>query len=198
LDRRAAGERPRADAGGLLPLYPLTAARGPIPAGGHRFDVASYCFRREATHEIDRLQAFRMREFVCMGPPDAATDFRDRWMARAPAFVESLALPHSIAPASDPFFGRTAKLIAQSQIDQALKFELLIPVRSEDKPTACMSFNCHRDHFASTFGLATASGEVAHSACVAFGMDRLALALFATHGLDTARWPHQARESLGL
>jgi seryl-tRNA synthetase len=119
-------------------------------------------------------------------------------MARAPAIAESLGLTHSIAPASDPFFGRTAKLIAQNQIDQALKFELLIPVRSEDKPTACMSFNCHRDHFASTFGLATASGEVAHSACVAFGMDRLALALFATHGLDTARWPHQARESLGL
>jgi seryl-tRNA synthetase len=180
------------------PLYPLAAARGAIPAAGHRFDVASYCFRREATHEIDRLQAFRMREFVCMGSPDEATDFRDRWMARAPAFVESLALPHSFAPASDPFFGRTAKLIAQNQLDQALKFELLIPVRSEDKPTACMSFNCHRDHFGSTFGLSTASGDVAHTACVAFGMDRLALALFATHGLDTARWPQQARESLGL
>ena len=59
-------------------------------------------------------------------------------------------------------------------------------------------FNCHRDHFSSTFGLATASDEIAHTACVAFGMDRLALALFATHGLDTARWPQQARESLGL
>ena len=180
------------------PLYPLAAARGAVPAGALRFDVASYCFRREATHEIDRLQAFRMREFVCMGSPDEATDFRDRWMARAPAFVESLALPHSFAPASDPFFGRTAKLIAQNQLDQALKFELLIPVRSEDKPTACMSFNCHRDHFGSTFGLSTASGDVAHTACVAFGMDRLALALFATHGLDTACWPQQARESLGL
>jgi seryl-tRNA synthetase len=74
------------------PLYPLAAARGAIPAGGHMFDVASYCFRREATHEIDRLQAFRMREFVCMGSPDAATDFRDRWMAQAPAIAESLGL----------------------------------------------------------------------------------------------------------
>jgi seryl-tRNA synthetase len=79
-----------------------------------------------------------------------------------------------------------------------MKFELLIPVRSAERPTACMSFNCHRDHFSSTFGLATASGEAADTACVAFGMDRLALALFATHGLDTTRWPQQARESLGL
>jgi hypothetical protein len=93
----------------------------------------------EATHEIDRLQAFRMREFMCMGPPDPATDFRDRWMAQAPAIAESLGLTHHIAPASDPFFGRTARLIAQNQLDQALKFELLIPVRSAERPTACMT-----------------------------------------------------------
>jgi seryl-tRNA synthetase len=180
------------------PLYPLAAARGEVPAGGLKFDVASYCFRREATHEIDRLQAFRMREFGCMGSPQQAADFRDRWMERAPEIADSLALPQRIAPASDPFFGRAARLIAQSQIDQALKFELLIPVRSADQPTACMSFNCHRDHFSATWGLKTAGDEAAHTACVAFGMDRLALALFATHGLETTHWPQPVRQSLGL
>jgi seryl-tRNA synthetase len=180
------------------PLYPLAAARGAVPASALQFDVASYCFRREATHEIDRLQAFRMREFVCMGSPQQALDFRTRWLARARAMRDDLALPHRIAPASDPFFGRAAKLIAQSQIDQSLKFELLIPVRSAEQPTACMSFNCHRDHFSATWGLHSEDGEVAHTACVAFGMDRLALALFATHGLDLARWPQRARQSLAL
>jgi len=180
------------------PLYPLAAARGAVPARGLKFDVASYCFRREATHEIDRLQAFRMREFVCMGSPGQALDFRSRWIARAQAIADGLVLPHSIAPASDPFFGRAAKLIAQSQIEQSLKFELLIPVRSEEHPTACMSFNCHRDHFSAIWGLHTEDREVAHTACVAFGMDRLALALFATHGLELTHWPQQARESLAL
>ena len=180
------------------PLYPLAASRGAVPAGALKFDVASYCFRREATHEIDRLQAFRMREFVCMGSPRQALDFRSRWLARAQAMADDLALPHRIAPASDPFFGRAAQLIAQSQIEQSLKFELLIPVRSAEQPTACMSFNCHRDHFSATWGLRTEDGEVAHSACVAFGMDRLALALFATHGLDLALWPQRARKSLAL
>jgi seryl-tRNA synthetase len=179
------------------PLYPLAASRGAVPAGALKFDVASYCFRREA-HEIDRLQAFRMREFVCMGSPRQALDFRSRWLARAQAMADDLVLPHRVAPASDPFFGRAAPLIAQSQIEQSLKFELLIPVRSAEQPTACMSFNCHRDHFSATWGLRTEDGEVAHSACVAFGMDRLALALFATHGLDLALWPQQARESLAL
>ena len=180
------------------PLYPLAASRGAVPAGALKFDVASYCFRREATHEIDRLQAFRMREFVCMGSPRQALDFRSRWPARAQAMADDLALPHRIAPASDPYFGRAAQLIAQSQIEQSLKFELLIPVRSAEQPTACMSFNCHRDHFSATWGLRTEDGEVAHSACVAFGMDRLALALFATHGLDLALWPQRARKSLAL
>jgi seryl-tRNA synthetase len=180
------------------PLYPLAAARGAVPTRPLKFDVASYCFRREATHEIDRLQAFRMREFVCMGSPRQALDFRSRWLARAQEMADELALPFSVAPATDPFFGRAARLIAQSQIEQSLKFELLIPVRSAEQPTACMSFNCHRDHFSATWGLRTEDGEVAHTACVAFGMDRLALALFATHGLDLAHWPQRARKSLAL
>jgi seryl-tRNA synthetase len=146
------------------PLYPLAAARGAVPASAIKFDVASYCFRREATHEIDRLQAFRMREFVCMGSPRQALDFRSRWLSRAQGIADDLALPHRIAPASDPFFGRAAQLIAQSQIEQSLKFELLIPVRSAEQPTACMSFDCHRDHFSATWGLSTEDGEPAHTA----------------------------------
>jgi hypothetical protein len=83
-------------------------------------------------------------------------------------------------------------------VEQSLKFKLLIPVRSAEQPTACTSFNCHRDHFSATWGLHTEDGEAAHTACVAFGMDRLALALFATHGLDLALWPQRTRQSLAL
>jgi seryl-tRNA synthetase len=98
--------------------------------------------------------------------------------------------------ASDPFFGRGGKLMAMSQVEQALKFELLVPVRSAEEPTACMSFNCHRDHFGAVWSLQTESGEVAHTGCVAFGIDRLALALFATHGLDLPHWPVTTRKAL--
>jgi seryl-tRNA synthetase len=61
-----------------------------------------------------------------------------------------------------------------------------------------MSFNYHQDHFGHTWDLNTADGEAAHTGCVAFGMDRLAVALFATHGLDTAAWPAGVREALRL
>jgi seryl-tRNA synthetase len=171
------------------PVYPLVAARGPVPRSGLFFDVASDCFRREPSRDIDRLQSFRMREFVCIGPPEQIQSFRSDWIERAKALAAELGLPFRIELASDPFFGRGAHIVAISQMQQELKFELLIPVRSEDQPTACMSFNYHRDHFGHVWDIRTSNGALAHTGCVAFGMDRLAVALFATHGARLEDWP---------
>lgn len=180
------------------PLYPLVASRGSVPATGLLFDVSSDCFRHEPSLDIDRFQSFRMREFVCMGLPEKVAKFRQRWMERAPQFADVLGLNYRIDGASDPFFGRTGKLLAMNQIEQALKFELLIPVRPGQEPTACMSFNYHRDHFGTKWGLRMETDEVAHTGCVAFGIDRLGLALFAAHGLDLKGWPSQTRAALSL
>ena len=178
------------------PVYPLVASRGKVPAGGLVFDVACDCFRREPSKMLDRLQSFRMREYVHIGTPEQILDFRARWMKRAENFAGQLGLPYRIDHASDPFFGRGGKLMAMSQVEQELKFELLIPVHSEAEPTACMSFNYHRDHFGTTWTLQLASGAVAHTGCVAFGIDRLALALFASHGVELAQWPTRVRQAL--
>ena len=178
------------------PIYPIAAERGPVPPHGLKFDVSCDCFRHEPSRHLDRMQSFRMREYVYVGTPDAAVDFRERWKARASEIAAELGLTFTIAPASDPFFGRTGRIMASNQVEQALKFELLIPIRAE-RPTACMSFNCHRAHFGIVWDLRCA-GETAHTACVAFGMDRLALALFATHGRNPARWPARVRAMLSL
>ena len=85
-----------------------------------------------------------------------------------------------------------------AQVQQALKFEMLVPLHAVDRPTACMSFNAHRDHFGTTWGIEDADGAAAHTGCVAFGMDRLAVALFWTHGLDLGAWPDSARAALEL
>ncbi|MDQ2803377.1 MAG: amino acid--[acyl-carrier-protein] ligase, partial [Pseudomonadota bacterium] len=151
------------------PVYPMAASRGPVPASGLRFDVACDCFRREPSQYLDRLQSFRMREYVCIGAPADALNFRERWMSRAQQIADDLRLPYRIAPASDPFFGRVGQMMAVSQIQQSLKFELLIPVRSAERPTACMSFNYHTDHFATAWQLQNEAGGVVHSSCVAFG-----------------------------
>jgi len=177
------------------PLYPLAAARGRMRAEGLIFDVAADCFRHEPSRALNRLQSFRMREFVRIGSPRDIDAFRDQWMERAVRLAEELALPCSLDVASDPFFGRVGQVMAVSQRQLSLKFELLIPYAGAS-PTACMSFNCHREHFGQVWGIVDAAGEVAHTGCVAFGMDRLAVALFSIHGLEVARWPDTVRRAL--
>ena len=44
--------------------------------------------------------------------------------------------------------------------------------------------------------LPLADGSVAHTACVGFGLERIALALFAHHGLDVKVWPELVRKTL--
>ncbi|HEX4409298.1 MAG TPA: amino acid--[acyl-carrier-protein] ligase [Xanthobacteraceae bacterium] len=180
------------------PVYPIAASRGHVPAEGLVFDVVCDCFRREPSKFLDRLQSFRMREYVRIGTPEQIHDFRSVWMKRAETFAGELGLPYRIEQASDPFFGRGGKLMAISQVEQALKFELLIPVHSEEKPTACMSFNYHREHFGVTWNLCDKSGQISHTGCVAFGIDRLVLALFATHGIDFAQWPAKVQQALAI
>jgi seryl-tRNA synthetase len=139
-----------------------------------------------------------MREFVRIGSPQEILDFRARWMARAPLIAADLGLPHAIDVANDPFFGRVGQILAMSQRQQSLKFELLIPFYPGANPTACMSFNYHRDHFGQVWGIRTDAAEAAHTSCVAFGIDRLAVALFSIHGLELQRWPAVTRRALAL
>lgn len=178
------------------PLYPTVARRGALPERGGIFDLQSYCFRHEPSKDPARMQLFRMREYVRIGTPDEVMAFRQSWMERGQKLIASIGLPVAIDVANDPFFGRAGRMLSNNQRDQNLKFELLVPVTSTEKPTACLSFNYHQDHFGKTWGLTTADGEVAHTACVGFGLERVALALFAHHGLDTGRWPAEVRKVL--
>jgi seryl-tRNA synthetase len=180
------------------PVYPLAASRGPIPRGGLRFDVACDCFRHEPSKQLSRLQSFRMREYVRIDAPEEIADFRDRWLMRAQRMAEELKLNYRVEPASDPFFGRTGQMMAISQLQQSLKAELMVAMRPPEPPTACMSFNLHLDHFASIWGLRGGTDAAVHTGCVAFGIDRLALALFCEHGVEPSRWPAAVRRTLSL
>jgi seryl-tRNA synthetase len=158
----------------------------------------SWCYRHEPSDDPARLQSFRMREYVRIGAPEDVLEFRQRWLDQAPAIGAALGLPAATDLANDPFFGRTGKLKADSQREQGLKFELLIPVGSAAKPTACMSFNYHQDLFGTLCGLTLPNGSTAHTGCVGFGMERLVMALFRHHGFAPASWPAAVRATLSL
>jgi seryl-tRNA synthetase len=180
------------------PLYPAVAARGPVPPGGLTLDTGdAYVFRREPSSDPSRLQIFHMREIVRVGDPDAVLEWHLAWRARAQALLGSLGLELELEAANDPFFGRTGRLLAAQQRDQQLKWELTAPV-TEDGRTAIASANYHQDHFGHTYGLRTDDGEPAHTACTAFGQERITLALFAAHGLDLGDWPDEIAARLEL
>jgi seryl-tRNA synthetase len=177
-------------------VYPAVAARGRLGEAGALVDVYTWCFRHEPSIDPARMQMFRQREHVRIATSPQVLAFRELWMARGRAIVASLGLPFEVEVANDPFFGRTGRMLAASQREESLKFELLVPIASAEHPTACVSFNYHRDLFGQTWGLETASGEVAHTACVGFGLERIALALFRHHGFATADWPKKVRDVL--
>ena len=178
------------------PLYPTVARLGALPENGRLYDLQSYCFRREPSKDPARQQFFRMREYVRIGSPEQVTDFRQTWLDRGQELIGKLGLPFHLDVANDPFFGRAGRMLANNQRDQRLKFELLVPIESEEKPTACLSFNYHQDHFGTLWGIPQHDGQVAHTACVGFGMERVALALFKHHGLDVDTWPSPVRKAL--
>jgi len=178
------------------PFYPT--ATGTLPTEGRTVDLRGFVFRHEPSIDPARMQIFRMHEFVRLGTPEQAVEHRDYWLKLGEEMLLGLGLDVKPVVANDPFFGRGGRVMAASQREQTLKYELEAPVASTEKPTAVASFNYHMDHFGLPFDIKTSDGKVAHSACMGFGLERVALALFKKHGFDTSSWPTNVRETLGL
>ncbi len=178
------------------PLYPT--ATGILPEGGRIVDLRSFVFRHEPSEDPARMQIFRQREYVRLGTPEQALEHRDYWLKRGKEILNSIGLDVTPVVANDPFFGRAKKLMVSSQKEQTLKYELVIPVATAERPTAITSSNLHLDHFAHAFGIKTADGKTAHTACVGFGLERIALALFKTHGFEPRDWPADVKRVLEL
>jgi seryl-tRNA synthetase len=180
------------------PVYPAIAARGPLASGGLTVDAGgSYVFRHEPSGDPARLQMFHQREMVRIGEPDVVHAWRDSWRERALELLGGVGLEVALDVATDPFFGRSGRMLAASQREQQLKFEVLSQIAGPE-PTALASFNYHQEHFSSAYGIRLADGAEAHTACLGFGLERITIALFHTHGLDLRSWPSEVRERLGV
>jgi seryl-tRNA synthetase len=176
------------------PIYPTFT--GTVPAEGRLVTMLNWVYRHEPSNEPTRMQSFRVREFVRVGTPEQVVTWRDMWLQRGVDLLTSLGLPAKPDVASDPFFGRGGKILAMNQKEQKLKFEVLVPVISDVDHTAVCSFNFHQTHFGDTFDIKTPDGEVANTACLGFGLERVVMALFRTHGFDVQQWPTNVRQQL--
>jgi seryl-tRNA synthetase len=178
------------------PVYPAIAARGKLPAGGVTVDAGSaYVFRHEPAGDPARLQMFHQREIVRIGEPETVQAWREAWRERAVELLRGIGLQVELDVATDPFFGRSGRMLAASQREQQLKFEILTQITGPEL-TAVASFNYHQDHFASAYEIRLANGGEAHTACLGFGLERITIALFSTHGFDIQAWPAEIHDRL--
>jgi seryl-tRNA synthetase len=178
------------------PVYPAIAHRGRLPEGGVLIDAGgAWVFRHEPSHDPMRRQIFHQHELVRIAEPDAVLEWRDEWAQRGLSLLRALGLPAELDVANDPFFGRRGRMLARNQQAERLKLELLVPIAGPD-PTACASFNHHRDHFGSGYGIELSDGSAAHTACLGFGHERIVLALLRIHGLKPKTWPASVRSEL--
>ena len=170
------------------PVYPTST--GTLPEAGRLVTMMNWVFRHEPSPEPTRMQSFRVREFVRAGTPDEVVELARHVAASAASSLLEVARPAGHAPTSPPIrsSARGGKMLAAGQKEQKLKFEVLIPVISDGEPDRGLLVQLPPGSLRrGRSGSATADGEVAHTACLGFGLERVVMALFKTHGFEPER-----------
>lgn len=156
----------------LTPLYLTTKCR---------------CFRHEEYYKpLERQWDFSMREIVCIGSMDDIQSYINVMRTKTEQFIESIGLPISWDLATDAFFDPANSPKHLMQKLQPNKTEMVF-----DGQLAIGSVNLHRNYFGESFSI-TCGEEAAHSACVAFGLERWLAAILHHFGPNRSNWPTAA------
>ena len=150
------------------------------------------CFRYESSNlsGLERLWDFTMREIIFVGPGQYILDQRKTCIDFSVQFLNELGVAYEITSATDPFFADAYAAQAAYQKGFDLKFELLLTLPYSGKKLAAGSSNYHQDFFGRSFDI-EAGGASAHTGCLAFGLERMALAFVAQHGVNEKNWPDE-------
>ena len=155
------------------------------------------CFRYESANltGLERLWDFSMREIVFIGPAKYVLNQRTALVSLSAHLLDELGMAYEITTATDPFFVDSYAVQAAYQNGFELKHELLAPLPYSGRKLAVGSINYHQDFFGRSFAIETNDGP-AHTGCIGFGYERLALAFLAQHGVDEKNWPDAVRRHL--
>ncbi len=139
---------------------------------GVKLSARGHCFRNEEHAALTpgrRQVEFEMRELILIGAPD----WIDHELSGVREEIAALAAAHRLAgdwqPASDPFFLPRAQGKAHLQRILGTKVEFCLP-----DGLAIASINRHGAFFGGRFSISLPDATPAHSACIAFGLDRWA------------------------
>lgn len=176
-------------------LYFALADR-PLPNGQLAATAVGQCFRYESSNlvSLERLWNFTMREIIFVGPQEYVLVQREAGRERMKAVLADLGLAYRVESANDPFFIGEFKQQAMFQSAFQLKYEIRARLPFKNSTLAVGSYNYHQDFFGRHLNITLADGSPAHTGCIAFGLERMAMAFLAQYGLDDRQWPEAVRE----
>ncbi len=156
------------------------------------------CFRYESSNltSLERLWNFTMREIIFVGAKDFVLENREEARRRVSPLLDAWGLAYRVEGASDPFFVGEFKRQTAFQSAFQLKYEIRALVPHRQGTLAVGSYNYHQDFFGRHLDIRLQDDTPASTGCVAFGLERLAYAFLAQHGLDPARWPEAVRSAI--
>lgn len=179
-----------------MPLYPILRESKFGQNDPGAFVVSGRCFRNEEANVkgLERLNEFTMKELVLIGDSRQINEFVANASSIWHTWQEIFNLNMRIDTANDSFFVNNYRALKLFQLLGNSKRECRLLIPCSDSYLACSSANFHRTHFTKTYGIRMEeSGKLCHSACVAFGLERLSYALLSQLGLDVRKWPNTAR-----
>lgn len=170
----------------------------PLPGGKVAATAVGNCFRYESSNlvSLERLWNFTMREIIFVGPSEYVLENRETARQRMSQTLEELGLAYRVESANDPFFIGEFRKQAVFQSAFQLKFEIRARLPFREGTLAVGSYNYHQDFFGRHLNITLPDGSPAHTGCVAFGLERMAFALLAQHGLEPSGWPKSMREGV--
>ena len=130
------------------------------------------CFRHEDPAALApgrRQIEFEMRELILLGSAEWIGELLPTLEPEVEALAHEQGLHGAWQPASDPFFLPRARGKAHVQRLLGTKIEYCLP-----DGLAVASINRHGAFFGERFAIYDGSARPAHSACIAFGLDRWA------------------------
>ena len=172
-----------------VPVYPMLQDMkidSPEPVS---IMVSGRCFRNEGKNvfELARLNEFNMKEFVFIGEQEQVNEHVKKAKALWDYWIELFELNGLIATANDSFFANNYKKLKVFQIIGDSKQELKLLLPSSQKLCAVSSANYHRTHFTKSYNIKS-DNVYAHTACVAFGIERLTYSLLSQKGICPEKW----------
>lgn len=144
------------------------------------------CKRNEHAgfQSLERLLDFTMREVIFMGSEKFVLSKRNEYMEKGKKLIEDLQLDGNISVSNDPFFKKEEETKAAFQRKFKLKYELNLKNTDNGHEVAVSSFNYHNINFSKAYNISLADSRLAHTACMAFGLERLAFTYITQVGLN--------------